>query len=648
MHIDTSENQHISISTNQHIDTSAHRHISTSLLIIVVGIIGYLTFFSSCANIGMPSGGLKDTIPPVVIRSVPADNQTNVKGKEVRITFNELIKIDNINEKFVVSPPVSKRPIFRMKGKTMIVDLNDTLHKNTTYSLDFKDAVSDNNEGNKMPRLRIAFSTGPTIDSLRVVGFVKDAFNLEPAGNSSILFYTGKSDTLVYKRKPDFVAKTDRNGFFAATNLPAKTYQVYALSDVDNNLKYTPGADSIAFLDSLIVPSAKYFPQRDTTITGSDTLVVFGKTRFYPDPLYFLRFYEKGFNLRLDKYEHTNRKYLDLIFTESVKDTFNIVPLNFTPPAKDWKYLEMSPLKDTIRVWLTDSNVYKKDTLIFKLNYLQQDSLERPFVKNDTLKFYFTDPQQKGKTKRQQRHKIEKLPASFSVSSNLKQGFDIFANVLLSSNEPIASFDTTKVKLQIKKDTLYVPASFKIKPDPQNERRYVLTRKWDFGESYRLTIDSAAVRTIYNLPSNKFNSEFKIQDEEHYGSLIIDLQNVTGPTIIQLLSDSKEEAVLRSFKTDKNGKITFQYLEPQKYLLKAVFDRNANGKWDTGDLKKKIQPEEVSYFLNVLKVRANWENPFTWTLPAQKEYSKKIIDKEQEEEKIKNKNKRKPSKNTAF
>lgn len=634
-----------------HIDTSAHRHIRTTiktLFIAAIVIFGYQSFFTSCANIGMPSGGVKDTIPPVIVRSVPAFNQTNVKGKEVRVTFNELIKIDNINEKFVVSPPVSKRPIFRMKGKTMIVDLNDTLIKNTTYSLDFKDAIADNNEGNKLPELRLAFSTGPVLDSLRVVGFVKDAFNLEPASNSAILFYSGKSDTLVYKRRPDFIAKTDMNGFFAATNLPPRTYQVYALSDVDNNLKYTAGADSIAFLDSLIVPSAKYFPQRDTTVTGPDTLVVFGKTRFYPDPLYFLRFFEKGFNVRLDKYEHTNRKYIDLFFTESVKDTFNIVPLNFDPPSREWKYLEMSPKKDSLRIWLTDSTVYKKDTLIFKVNYLQQDSLERPFVMNDTLKFYFSDPQQKGKTKRQQRHKIEKLPASFSISSNLRAGFDIYSNVLLSSNEPIASFDTNKVKLQIKKDTVFVPAPFRIKPDPQNERRYVLSRKWNFGESYRLTIDSAAVRTIYHLPSNKFNSEFKIQDEEHYGSLTIDLQNVTGPTILQLLSDTKEETVIRSFKTLKNGKIEFQYLEPQKYLLKAIFDRNENGIWDSGDLKKKIQPEEVSYFLSVLKVRANWENPFPWPLPSQKEYSKKIIDKELEEEKIKNKNKPRPSRSTAF
>ena len=608
------------------------------LLILAVAIIGYLTFFSSCANIGMPSGGAKDTIPPVVLKSVPVDNQLNYRSKKIEISFNELIKNEGINEKFVVSPPVSKRPIFRMKGKTLIVDLNDTLHKNTTYSLDFKDAIVDNNEGNRLPTLRLAFSTGPTLDSLRVVGFVKDAFNLEPVRNSVVMFYTGRSDTLIYKTRPNFIAKTDAQGFFAATNLPADTFQVYALSDADNNLKYTPGVDSIAFLNNLIIPSAKYLPQQDTTVTGKDTLVILGKTRFYPDPVYFLRFYEKGFNLRLEKYDHPNRKYLDFFFTESVADTFNVVPLNFTPVAKDWKYMEMTPQKDTIRMWLTDSTVYNRDTLIFKVNYLQQDSLERKYVKNDTLKFYFSDLQ-KGKTKRQQRKKIEKAPASFSLGSNLKQGFDVYSNVLFSANEPIASFDTTLVKLRIKKDSLFVPATFRIFPDPRNKRRYILTRKWNFGETYRLTVDSAAVRTIYNLPSNKFNNEFKIQEEEHYGTLRITLHNVNGPTIIQLLSDSKEETVLRSYKTAKNGEFPFMYLEPQKYILKAIYDRNGNGVWDPGDLKKKIQPEEVTYFLNVLKVRAYWDNPFDWTLPSSREYTKKITDLEYEQEKLKNKNK---------
>jgi hypothetical protein len=199
------------------------------------------------------------------------------------------------------------------------------------------------------------------------------------------------------------------------------------------------------------------------------------------------------------------------------------------------------------------------------------------------------------------------------------------------------------VKLWVKKDTLFVPVNFRINPDPKTRRRYILSHKWNFGETYRVNIDSAAVRTIYDLPSNKFNTTFKIQDEEHYGSLKIDLQNVTGPTIVQILNTTKDETVLRSYKTDKNGEINFMYLEPQKYVIKAIYDQNKNGKWDPGDLPKKIQPEEVVYFPTVTKVRSNWDNRFPWLLPSGREYTKKIVDPEYEEEKLKNKNKPKNS-----
>jgi hypothetical protein len=613
---------------------------------MAVAAIGYLTFYSSCANMGIPSGGLKDTIPPMVVHSIPINDQTNFKDKKIQITFNELIKLEGLNEKFVVSPPISKRPIFRMKGKTLIVDLNEPLKQNTTYSLDFKDGIVDNNEGNRLKKLRLAFSTGPQIDSLRIVGYVINAFNLEPIKNSTILLYTGKSDTLVYKKRPDFDAKTNAQGFFTATNLPADTFQVYALSDVSNNMKYVPGVDSIAFNTTSIIPTAKYFPQKDTTVTGPDTLVVFGKTRFYPDPIVLLEFFEKGFELRLDKYDHINRKYLDFIFTQSVKDTFNIVPLNFKP-KKDWNYIERSQNSDSLRVWLTDSLDYNRDTLIFKVNYLQQDSLKHFYTKNDTLKFYFTDVLQKFKNKRKERRKVEKPILSFTLNSNLKDGFDIYSDIYLTAQEPIASFDTSKVSLFMETDSVFSPTSFKIRPDSVNKRRYIISHKWEYGTNYRLDIDSAAVRTIYDMPSNKVKTEFKIQDEEHYGKIIYNIQNVTGPTIIQLLNDSKDENVLRSKEVTHSGEIVFTNLEPQKYLMKAIFDKNNNGKWDPGDLKKREQPEEVLYYLSVLKVRSNWDNKDTWVLPAQKMYKKKIVDEELEQEKLKNKGK-KPKKTTAF
>jgi len=619
--------------------------LANKIFILVVIVIGYLSFFTSCANIGMPSGGLKDTIPPVVVHSIPVFGQKNFNDQKIRLTFNEFVITEGINEKFVVSPPTKKKPIFRTKGKSLIIDLNEKLKPNTTYSLDFKDGISDNNERNALKNLRLAFSTGPTFDSLRIVGFIKDAFNLEPIANSYVLLYRGRSDTLVYKTRPDFIAKTDKMGFFAVTNLPADTFQVYGLSDLDNNLKYTPGTDSISFIDNVVIPSAKFMPQRDTVVSGIDTLLVFGKTKFSPEPLYLLRFGEPFFNLRLDKYVHPTRKVVDFAFTQSVADTFNIEPVNFKAKP-GWKYTEMSAKSDSVRIWLTDSMNYNKDTLIFKVDYLQQDSLKEYYTRSDTLRLYFTDVTQTSKNKRKERRRIGKEEISVPLTTNTKAGFDIYRQLLIESPEPIAVFDTSKIALFEKKDSLYIPVKYKITPDSLNKRRYHLAHPWKFGTNYRFTVDSAAIKTIYNIYSKKLKEDFKTQEEEYYGKISLSLKNVTGPTIVQLLNDDKDEKIVQSIPVKKDGEVSFKYLEPKKYLIKAIFDRNDNGKWDTGDMKKRLQPEDVMYYLEVIKVRGNWEAKKDWSLPTQ-QFSKKIFDKEIEEQKMKDKLKKK-KKTKAF
>jgi len=619
--------------------------LANKILLLVIIVIGYLSFFTSCANIGMPSGGLKDSIPPVIVRSIPAYGQRNFTDQKIRLTFNEFVIVEGLNDKFVVSPPTTKRPSIRTKGKTLIIDLNEKLKPNTTYSLDFKDGVSDNNERNALRNLRLAFTTGPDFYSLWVVGFIKDAFNLEPIANSYVLLYRGRSDTLVYKTRPDFIAKTDQKGFFAVTNLPADTFQVYGLSDVDNNLKFTPGSDSISFIDNLVIPSAKFFPERDTTISGNDTLLVFGKTRFSPEPLYLLRFGEPFFDLRLDKYVHPTRKVIDLAFTQSVADTFSIEPVNFEAKP-GWKYTEMSSKSDSVRIWLTDSMVYNKDTLIFKVDYLQQDSLKEYYTKSDTIRLYFTDVTQSSRNKRKERRRIDKEENSVMLTTNTKAGFDIYRQLLIESPEPISVFDSTKISLFEKIDTLFTPIKYKLTPDSLNKRRYHLAHPWKYGTDYKLTIDSTAVKTIYNTDSKKLKEEFKTQEEDYYGKIILDLKNITVPTIIELLTDEQDEKIVQSIPVTKSGPVTFKYLEPKKYLIKAIFDRNNNGKWDTGDLKKRIQPEEVMYYLEVVKVRGNWEAEKDWSLPTQ-QFSKTIIDEELEAQKIKDKLKKK-KKTTAF
>ncbi len=620
--------------------------MANKILILVLVIIGYLTFFTSCANIGMPSGGMKDSIPPYVIHSVPDFNQANFNDQKIKITFNEFVVVEGLSDKFVVSPPTEKKPIIRTKGKSIVIDLNEKLKANTTYSLDFKDGVSDNNEHNPLKNLRLAFSTGPVVDSLRIVGFVKDAFNLEPIANAYILLYKGKSDTLVYTTKPDFVAKTDVKGFFAVTNLPADTFQVYSLNSSSGTLKFNPGADSIAFYSQRIAPTAIKRSEKDSTYVAADCLVVMGRTRFAPGPLYLMRFGEDYFNLRLDKYNHPNRKTIDFTFTQSVDKHFNIEPLNFVG-KEDWKFTEMSAKSDSVRIWLTDSAIYKKDTLVFKVSYLQQDSLKKFYTKQDTLRFFFTDVVQQVKNKHKERRKVADLVSTISLNTNTKSGFDVYNKLLIESPEPIQSFDTAKITLLEKRDTLFHPIKFVVKPDSINKRKFHIAYPWKYSTTYKLKIDSAAIVTIYCADSKAIKTEFKTQDEEHYGKLLLDMKNIYGPTIVQLLAADKKETVLQSMSLTKDQIVTFKFLEPTKYMLKVIFDRNSNGIWDHGSLKEKILPEEVDYYPTMIKVRSNWDIKETWNISRQRTYNKQIYDEEFELQKLKDlQNRRK--KKSAF
>lgn len=621
------------------------RRYSSNPLVNLLHLLWVLPMVVACANMGMPKGGPKDKTPPAIIRSTPEQNQLNFKDNKVRITFNEFVVPEDLNEKFIVSPPTTKKPIFRTKGKTFIVDLNEKLLPNTTYSLDFKDGIVDNNEKNKYKNLRLAFSTGPDLDTLRIVGFVRDAFTLEPSKNCYVLLYKGSSDTLIYKTRPDFVGKTNFQGFFAVTNLPAASYMIYAMSDIDNNLKYTAGVDSISFIESRIAPSAVYEPKRDTVVTGSDTLVVVGKTRFYPDPLNFSLFFEKGFDLNLDKYTRPTRQTVALTFTASTADTFNVEMVNVHTTGK-WNLIEKSRNSDTLKVWITDSLVYKRDTLALKLSYLQQDSLGVFYTKKDTIKLYLPEDQSfksdtKDKSKRNTRKKIIAEPKGVQLGTNIGSVLDPYREIILECPEPIQSFDTSKVKLFVKKDTTFYRINPRINKDSASFRKYHVSFPWEFATTYRLTIDSTALHTIYGLYGKEFKTDFKTQEEEHYGKIVVSVQNVKGPTLLQVLDFNKDEPVLKTVSISKDQEVTIPFLEPRKYLMKAIFDKNNNGKWDSGNLAEKTVPEEVCYYQTVIKIRSNWENKPSWTLPDPVSFRKKIVDEEAEAEKLNNKKKRK-------
>ena len=606
-----------------------------SIVPLLFGIsLFYLIFYTSCANIGSPSGGPKDSIPPVVVKTIPGLRGTNYKGTDVRLTFDEYINSDDISEKLVISPPMKKKPQIKMKGKTLIVEFTEPLKKETTYSLDFKDAVADNNEKNPIKDFRFSFATGQRYDSLKVAGYVKNAFTQEPVEKVLVLLHRQKEYTAFIDSIPDYIGTTDKNGLFMIDNLAPGSYRLYALTDTDNSRTYNSNAELIAFADSLIVPSAKYVARTDTVIQGTDTLLVSGHVDYLPTPQYLMMFEEVKFDQYLDSYKRNQGNKCDFYFSESLSDSFKISLLK-PAPTKDWSYIESNLKRDSITVWLTDTVFSKSDSLKFELKYQVLDSLNQLVIKRDTVEMIYTAP--KAPKVKRKKNEVPPVP-TINLGNNINSAaHDIYRPIRIEAPEPLSSFDTTKVRLYSFEDTVRTQIPIVVRKDTNSVRKFYIEHHWDPNTSYLFQVDSAAAYNIYGYPSNKINQKFKTQKEDYYGKIILTIEGLSTPAIVQLLGNDKDEKILQKIQILEDGKIEFPYLKPEKYKIKIILDKNKNGKWDTGYLADGIQPEEVVYYPKIIKVRSNFEYKETWDIKYKPDYKKELIDEELEKEKARKK-----------
>ncbi len=605
-------------------------HHLPPLILLVAGVIFLL---SRCANQGMPTGGPRDSIPPFLVETLPGMRSTGFTGKEVRLTFNEYIIPDQVSEELVVSPPLTKRPSVRTKSRSLIVAFNEELRKDVTYSLDFKNSVADNNERNPYLGLRMLFSTGTTIDTLRVAGMVKDAASLDPKEKILVMLHSNLQDTAVTATIPDYVARTDTRGLYLFDNVKEGTYLLYALNDANNNMKYDAGAEEFAFYDSLIVPTATYTADPDTLAIGADSLLIAGHTQFKPDPVYLRTFTEKIYDQFLDKSLRDSRNKCTFVFGETVKDTLGIRLLNHD--ATNWHILEYNPEVDSLTMWITDTLVTRMDTLKMELTYNQVDSLRQTFLQRDTVTLLFADKEVPD-TRRRRKDDGTPQTALFGFSDNVKSvGFDLNAPILLQAPEPVRDFDLSKIKLSLTEDTTSVPLKINIVKDTTEWRTWRILYPWEPNTAYTLEVDSAASVTMLGVTSQKIKKQFTTQQEDYYGRIILNLTSVDDTLLVELLDNSKEEKILKTVPVYKAGRVTFDFLAPNKYKVKIIFDGNSNGKWDPGHFGLKRQPERVAYLPEIVKVRSNWDNQFEWDLKPDPTFRKVLIDKEEEEKKLK-------------
>ena len=618
-----------------------------SIAPLLIGLsLFYLLFYTSCANIGSPSGGPKDSIPPVVVKTIPILRGTNYKGTDVRLTFDEYINMDGIAEKLVVSPPMKKKPVIKMKGKTLIVEFPQDLHKESTYSLDFKDAVADNNEKNPIEDLRFSFSTGQKFDSLKVVGYVKNAINQEPVEKALVLLHHRKEYSAFIDSLPDYIGTTNKEGLFMIDNVSSGSYRLYALTDADNSMTYNSNSELIAFADSVIIPTAKYVARNDTVIKGADTLIVSGHVDYLPAPQYLMMFEEIKFNQYLNSFKRTQENKCDFYFSESLSDSFH-VNLIKPAPSRDWSYIESNLKRDSITVWLTDTVFSKTDSLKFELKYQVLDSLNQLVIKRDTVEMIYA-AQKVPKIKRK-KNELPPVP-TINLGNNINlSAHDLYRPIMIEAPEPLSSFDITKVRLYSFEDTVKTLIPIEVKKDTNSVRKHFIEHQWAPNTNYLFQIDSAAAYNIYGYPNNKINLKFRTQKEDYYGKIKLTISGLSGPAIVQLLGNDKDEKILQKIQILEDGEIQFPYLKPEKYKIRLILDSNKNGKWDTGYLGDGLQPEEVVYYPKIIKIRSNFEFVETWEIKYKPDYKKELIDEELEKEKARKKEQEKKSeKNTGL
>lgn len=624
-----------------------------------------LLLTAACASIGNPDGGRFDETPPRVVGSSPADGAVNVSKRKVQILFDEYIKLEKASEKVVISPPQIEPANVRADGKRVKVDFYDSLRANTTYTIDFSDAIEDNNEGNPMGQYTFSFSTGDVIDTMQVSGRVLNAADLEPIKGIMVGLYPADStwnDTLFRTRPFLRVSRTNGEGRFTIKGVKDGAYRVRALDDKDGDFVFSQKNERVAFDTTVYVTGSFPDVRMDTVWRDSlwyDSIRVVPYTHYTPDDVLLLAFLEDGQERHLLKTVYPEPTNFTFYFTAPSDSTPRIKGLNFDERCL---VADASLKNDTVTFWVTDTAlIHRQDTLSMILSYMETDTLGQLVVTNDTLDLspkttYAKIAAERSKQieawekDRERRQKKAKKPLPYEENPYervwLEAGFKPSGslapnqNVRYLAKEPILEVDTTKIHFYVKKDTDWLPAPFLFMPEERSAKSYMLYAEWEPGQKYRFVMDTAAVVSVLEHESKSVRQEFHVRAVEEYGSIFIHVISPDTGVVVQLLS--KNDKVEAQQRTDKEGNADFFFMKPGEYYMRCYVDANGNGQWDTGDYASGLQPERVYYFGKPLPLKAQWDLRQDWDIRAVDVARQKPMaitkQKPDKEKKLKNRN----------
>jgi len=527
--------------------------------IIVLGIVAALILLR-CANRGTASGGEKDTTPPVIVKEVPENFSTNFAADEIKIYFDEYIKLKNIQRQLIVSPPMNPEPEVTPLGtasKYITIRIYDTLQPNTTYAFNFGESIQDNNEGNSFPFYRYVFSTGPTIDSLAVKGVVTDAFERETPELISVLLHEVDStynDSIIYKQPPKYIGVTDSLSQFSIENIKEGQYLLTALKEENTNYTYQAKRDKLAYRSAFItVPS---------------------------DTAYVLKLFQQQ---------------PDFKFVRARQLAHGRIGFGYEGDLNAMSVKLLSEVHDSLE--FITSKASKTDTLNFWLKPKEIDL--------DSLKFEVTGPTQINTVTVRIKNMDSDSLSIKAATSSLKLGEILNFN----SNIPLKSVNSDKVKIMDKDSTLLKSILSLDTIDAKNAHlKFNLTED----NNYQITLLPGAFTDFYDVQNDTLTARANTKLLSSYGDIRLNIRNATYPIIVQIVTKNGEVEAEHIAKS--SGPIDFVSLTPANYFIRVIFDSNNNGKYDAGHFLNKIQPERVSYAQDLLEVRADWSRIVDFTL----------------------------------
>jgi len=647
------------------------RNGSRLLMLVVVGgqlvltiVFSFLIplssfLLSSCARMGSPDGGWYDDDPPKVVRCEPNDQSVNVTTKKITIYFDEFIKLEDASNKVIISPPQLEMAEIKVAGKKVIVELQDSLKPNMTYSIDFSDAISDNNEGNPLGSYAYTFSTGERIDTFEVSGYVLDASNLEPVKGILVGLYDDLADSAFTTKPMLRVARTDGSGHFVVKGIAPGTYRAYALQDMDNNFRFGQRGEMVAFSHDTYEPSSKPDTRIDTIWRDSlhiDALLPVPYTHFLPDDIVLRAFTHLQTDRYLLKTERTNAEKMTMFFSYGHPELPLIKGLNFE--ADSAFVIETGEKQDTIHYWLRDTALVNQDTLRMEVTYMMTDTLGNLVSQTDTLEVLAKTSYEK--RMKEKAKEIEKWQKEQDKKRKRDEPYDsIFptkpltpnikipsvmtpdAKVTVEMPSPLVRCDTSAVHLYSQIDSLWYDAACEMKPVSGSIRQFIISADWRADTEYSLEIDSAAFVDIYGLVSNKYKQGIKVKSLDEMGTLTLKLSGIADTLPLRVLLLNKSGDAVKEV-IAVNGVAKFNYVMPDKYYVSALVDRNGNGVWDTGEYDLDLQPEEVYFYPREIECKEKWDISQNWNLTAVPLYQQKPAaitkQKPDAQKKLKNRN----------